>query len=282
VHRGHARGLAHPDPFVERGDQLDSTAPRSITRRVPREVSFSTEGPSEGEGEENIKDKDDAASAQVEAFGRCVGKTDSDDDFVGTLGRGQCMWQWRHTKGGFRNYSPTQNDQIEEAYRRGQSKMRFKSGQDGQTVMEMFFAGMVQLDPKSRNIRQVRRIDPKVWYFERGRRVQAMARSIFKSRLRWESYERYRKRQHALLGIGEGEVESCVSSSHFAGGSAHRVLLNSRILTKPTMSAQGSLRAQPFCRSRCLSRCRTWCGSGSARNLASSTRICGIGATSLL
>eukprot|EP00959_Pyramimonas_sp_CCMP1952_P363271 7607364-Pyramimonas_sp.AAC.1 len=48
------------------------------------------------------------------------------------------MWQWRRTEGGFRNYTPIQNDQIEEAYRRGLSKMRFKSGQDGQTAIEFF------------------------------------------------------------------------------------------------------------------------------------------------
>ncbi|CAK0907061.1 unnamed protein product [Prorocentrum cordatum] len=73
---------------------------------------------------------------------------------------------------------------------------------------------MVQLDPKSRNIRSVRRVGVKVWYVEWRRHAHAMARSIFHGGSRWESYEKYKKRQHGLLGIGEGEEEGGLSFSH--------------------------------------------------------------------
>ncbi|CAK0907491.1 unnamed protein product [Prorocentrum cordatum] len=187
-------------------------------RRSPREVSFSTEGSSSDEGEENIEDQDSLPKIAKAKFSTmAVDKADSEDDSVGQLDHGQYMWQWRRTKGGFRNYNPTQNDQIEEAYRRGLSKVRFKSGQDGQTVMEMFFVDMFQLDPKSRNMRQVRRVGAKIWYVEWGRHIQAMARAMYTGGPSWESYERYKRRQHALLGIEEGEVESGMRSTRPTG-----------------------------------------------------------------
>jgi len=172
----------------------------------PREVSFSSDGSKSVE-----EDKDgetDACSAEA------AGQDDCEDEAVGQLGRGQYVWQWQRTKGGFRNYTADQNDQIEKAYQRGQSKVRIKSGQDGKTVMEIFFVDMVQLDPKSRNIRSVRRVGVKVWHVEWRRHAHAMARSIFHGGLRWESYEKYKKRQHGLLGIGEGEEEGDLSFSH--------------------------------------------------------------------
>eukprot|EP00959_Pyramimonas_sp_CCMP1952_P362314 7588079-Pyramimonas_sp.AAC.1 len=77
--------------------------------------------------------------------------------------------------------------------------------------MEIFFVDMVQLDPKARNILSVRRVGVKVWYVEWRRHAHAMARSIFHGGSRWESYEKYKKRQHGLLGIGEGEKEGDLS-----------------------------------------------------------------------
>ncbi|CAK0836158.1 unnamed protein product [Prorocentrum cordatum] len=41
-----------------------------------------------------------------------------------------------------------------------------------------------------------------------------MARLIFHGGSRWESYEKYKKRQHGLLGISEGEEEGNLSFSH--------------------------------------------------------------------
>ncbi|CAK0793632.1 unnamed protein product [Prorocentrum cordatum] len=150
--RSEASGIRGCPEGIDASPSARHTDPSPSPRRPPREVSFSTEGSSSDEGEENIEDQGDSLPkiAKAKFSTMAVDKADSEDDSVGQLGHGQYMWQWRRTKGGFRNYNPTQNDQIEEAYRRGLSKVRFKSGQDGQTVMEgrlIFFVDMFQLDP---------------------------------------------------------------------------------------------------------------------------------------
>ncbi|CAK0793631.1 unnamed protein product [Prorocentrum cordatum] len=66
-------------------------------------------------------------------------------------------------------------------------------------------------------MRQIRRVGAKIWYVEWGRHIQAMARAMYTGGPSWESYERYKRRQHALLGIEEGEVESGMRSTHSAG-----------------------------------------------------------------
>jgi hypothetical protein len=110
------------------------------------------------------------------------------DQEVGALGRGQHVWQWQRSRGGFRSYPPKQSARIEEAYRSGRSMVRIKSGKEGQTPMEIFFVDMHQLDPSSRNIRPVRRLGTKNWYVEMARHVQAIARSVFLGEPRWESF----------------------------------------------------------------------------------------------
>jgi hypothetical protein len=60
---------------------------------------------------------------------------------------------------------------------------------------------MIQLDPKSRKVWNVRRIGAKSWYIDLGRHVQAIARSVFLGEPRWESLERYKERQQGILGI---------------------------------------------------------------------------------
>jgi hypothetical protein len=182
------------------------------------------------------------------------------------------MWQWQRTKGGFRNYNPAQNDEIEEAYRRGHSKVRFKSGQDSKTVMEIFFVDMLQLDPKSRNIRQIRRLGAKIRYIEWGRHVQAMARSMLLGGPRWESYEKYKKRQQGLLGIGEGELESCMTSMSLAASSSHHAHYEKadNVCARITGSSGFLPISMLFTSLNVM-----WIGS--AWSLASSTRVCGIG-----
>jgi hypothetical protein len=141
-------------------------------------------------------------------FGSALTDCPTLDEEVGQLGRGQYLWQWQRTAGGFRNYNPVPNDHIEEAYRRGHSKVRVKSGPHGTTPMEIFFVDMIQVDPQSRNIRSVRRLGAKIWYIEWGRHVQAIVRSVFLGVPRWESFERYKERQGIVLSGGSGTPTS--------------------------------------------------------------------------
>jgi hypothetical protein len=85
--------------------------------------------------------------------------------------------------------------------------VRFKSGKEGKTPMEIFFVDMIQLDPQSRNVRAVRRRGAKSWHIEWWRHVQAIARSVFRGTPRWESFEKYKKRQHGFFGTGPREVQ---------------------------------------------------------------------------
>jgi len=117
------------------------------------------------------------------------------------LAQGEHVWQWQRKKGGFRSYPEAQNRRIEEAYRRGHSKVRFKGSREGTAPMEIFFVDMMQLNPNSRNLRRVRRIGAKSCYIELERHVRAIARSVISGERRWESFEKYKERQHAILGI---------------------------------------------------------------------------------
>jgi len=47
-------------------------------------------------------------------------------------------WQWEH-RTGFRDYDMAANVRIEEAFQRGESKVRLKTGKNGTTPMEMAF-----------------------------------------------------------------------------------------------------------------------------------------------
>ncbi|CAK0863698.1 unnamed protein product [Prorocentrum cordatum] len=166
----------------------------------------------------------DSTLAAARAGKSKSGLSESVDQEVGELSRGQYVWQWQRSKGGFRNYPPKQNARIEDAYRRGHSMVRIKSGREGQTPMEIFFVDMHQLDPSSRNIRPVRRLGNKSWYIETARHVQAIARSVFLGEPRWESFEKYKKRQQNILGTGTGELTTVITSnlsSHQKGFRSH-------------------------------------------------------------
>jgi hypothetical protein len=139
------------------------------------------------------------------------GLSHSIDQDVGDLARGEYVWQWQRSKGGFRNYPEHQNKRIEEAYQNGNSKCRLKSGGQGKTPMEIFFVDMIQIDPASRNVRKVRRLGASSWWMQFCRQVGAIIRSISLGEPRWESFERYKKRQNAVL-VGD-EASSRLRSS---------------------------------------------------------------------
>eukprot|EP00928_Gymnodinium_smaydae_P091146 TRINITY_DN74848_c0_g1_i1.p1 TRINITY_DN74848_c0_g1~~TRINITY_DN74848_c0_g1_i1.p1 ORF type:complete len:700 (-),score=101.70 TRINITY_DN74848_c0_g1_i1:68-2125(-) len=69
----------------------------------------------------------------------------------------EVRWQWEH-RTGFKDYEPRTNLKIEAAYKRGDSKVRLKSGKFKATPMEIFFEDMIQHDPTSGNTRRVQRV----------------------------------------------------------------------------------------------------------------------------
>jgi len=72
------------------------------------------------------------------------------------LEREKVVWQWLHREG-FRDYSQAVSLRIEEAYQRGDSVVRLKTGKGGSVPMEVFFHEMLQYDPTSGNTRKVQR-----------------------------------------------------------------------------------------------------------------------------
>jgi hypothetical protein len=175
-------------------------------RQVGPDGGCSDEGRDEKEGEdEDVARASFQPSVRLARSTMSVAQKRQESDEEVELCRGHYMWQWQRTAGGFRNYTPSQNERIEEAYRRGHSKVRFKSGKEGKTPMEIFFVDMIQLDPQSRNIRTVRRLGAKSWHIEWWRHVQATARSVFRGTPRWESFAAYKKRQRGLLGTGQDD-----------------------------------------------------------------------------
>jgi voltage-gated sodium channel len=162
----------------------------------------------EEEGEENEDKKETPAVPAIRISKRKLDSklSDAEDQDVGELAPGQHVWQWQRSKGGFRNYPAAQNERIEHAYRNGHSKVRLKSGNKGQTPMEIFFVDMMQLDPKSRNLRKVRRVGAKSWPVELARHAKALARSVIRGEPSWESLEKYKRRQQIILGNAAANV----------------------------------------------------------------------------
>jgi hypothetical protein len=204
-----------PDSFPEfdvSTSSEDPEEPTPPTSSVDDVVDHHSDGnlaalPDPAAGENRNQGEDSTASASLESArlhrsggSQLQAKSECMNDEMGDLGRGGYTWQWQRTAGGFCNYPPSQNECIEEAYRRGHSKVRFKSGKNGTTPMEIFLVDMIQLDPQSRNLRAVRRLGPKSRRIEWWRHVQAFARSLFFGGPRWESFAKYKKRQHGLLG----------------------------------------------------------------------------------
>eukprot|EP00928_Gymnodinium_smaydae_P027964 TRINITY_DN21463_c0_g1_i2.p1 TRINITY_DN21463_c0_g1~~TRINITY_DN21463_c0_g1_i2.p1 ORF type:complete len:787 (-),score=137.63 TRINITY_DN21463_c0_g1_i2:390-2444(-) len=81
---------------------------------------------------------------------------------------GFSQWSWEH-RTGFRPYDQAANYRIEDAFWNGEERVRLKSGKDGAVPMEIWFADMIQYDPKTSNKRRVQR-DPPPNYWLRARR----------------------------------------------------------------------------------------------------------------
>ncbi|CAK0905330.1 unnamed protein product [Prorocentrum cordatum] len=175
-----------------------------------KSLMISKEEKAEEEQEENDKQEDEnaASSRPSECIPKFADAHEFDADEFGSpsedqqgreLGRGQYVWQWQRAKGNFCSYAPAVNARIEDAYRRGYSKVRVKSGKGGQVPMEIFFVDTAQLDPKSRNLRKLRRLGRKSWQVELTRHAKAVARSVLWGEPRGESVKMYGMRQSSLL-----------------------------------------------------------------------------------
>lgn len=65
-------------------------------------------------------------------------------------------WQWKH-RTGFKDYEEAASRRIEAVYRRGDPKVRLKTGKTKDVPMEIFFNSMKQYDPITQGERTVRR-----------------------------------------------------------------------------------------------------------------------------
>lgn len=67
------------------------------------------------------------------------------------------QWQWEH-RTGYRDYDESTCARIEAAYQRGETHCRLKAGKMKSTPMELFFVDMIQHDPVTNNVRNIRRL----------------------------------------------------------------------------------------------------------------------------
>eukprot|EP00929_Paragymnodinium_shiwhaense_P095818 TRINITY_DN5711_c0_g1_i2.p1 TRINITY_DN5711_c0_g1~~TRINITY_DN5711_c0_g1_i2.p1 ORF type:complete len:854 (-),score=141.05 TRINITY_DN5711_c0_g1_i2:45-2606(-) len=99
-------------------------------------------------------------------------------------------WQWEH-RTGWRDYQADESARIESAYNRGEPYIRLKSGKSGVIPMELFFSDMVQRDPISGNVRNIRRgCTPTCWRKVR-RKVMEVVRSFQTGRARTLVFAHY-------------------------------------------------------------------------------------------
>jgi len=146
------------------------------------------------------------------------------------------FWQWEH-KSGFRNYLPKDNYKIECAYRCGDSKVRLKTGKQGCTPMEIFFADMIQYDAITGNKRSVRRKGPQSAFGRARRYVMEFVRAWETGQPRRQTFQKYVSRQEALaqevekydvtkLYHADGYAAKIARSNYFAAATLTLVCLN--------------------------------------------------------
>lgn len=107
------------------------------------------------------------------------------------------VWQWHHREG-WRDYDQRSIVKIETAYRKGESKVRVRTGKQLGTPMELFFVDMLQHDPISKRTRGIRRVGP--WRCCDGVRrfCHSWIRVLITGRPRHEVFADYEKRRKAI------------------------------------------------------------------------------------
>lgn len=128
-------------------------------------------------------------------------------------------WQWEH-RTGFKDYSQEESDRIEEHFQRGDWLMRMKSGKGKNAKpREIFFYDMVQLDPTSNSLRNIKRV-PELNRWEKCmRRAKAVTASASRGEQKWwlskskKTYEEQREdKTHQTEGQKNAQlfrVEGC-------------------------------------------------------------------------
>jgi len=109
---------------------------------------------------------------------------------------------YQHTKKRWKDYKVEQNQRIEFAYQRGDSKVRIQSGEDGTIPMEIFFADMIQYDPISDNRRAVQRLGPDSTWSQFKRFLNMAYRSYMSlGKLSWyhETFATYQERRKKII-----------------------------------------------------------------------------------
>mmetsp|Transcript_26765 Transcript_26765/g.75632 ORF Transcript_26765/g.75632 Transcript_26765/m.75632 type:complete len:721 (-) Transcript_26765:170-2332(-) len=139
----------------------------------------------------------------------------SESSVVGTLSSTYVVWQWEH-RTGFRNYDKEACLRIEQAYSRGDSHVRLKSGKTGNLPMELFFrtdrsgqwkGGMVQNDPKSNHQRAIKRLGNNGVCQKLTRKFAEVVRSIETGKWQLESFEEYNRHRQDEVNNTRPEKE---------------------------------------------------------------------------
>eukprot|EP00746_Dinoflagellata_sp_MGD_P141622 gnl/MRDRNA2_/MRDRNA2_74702_c0_seq2.p1 gnl/MRDRNA2_/MRDRNA2_74702_c0~~gnl/MRDRNA2_/MRDRNA2_74702_c0_seq2.p1 ORF type:complete len:937 (+),score=101.82 gnl/MRDRNA2_/MRDRNA2_74702_c0_seq2:70-2811(+) len=121
-------------------------------------------------------------------------------------------WQWLH-KSGWRNYMDSQNIDIENAFQRGDQRHRVRSGKEGKTPMELFFADMVQYDPFTGNTRKIRRCGHESFSSKARRLILGFFKDISAGKTnRHKSFLKYKQKlmqSDPSMGLIQGTPENC-------------------------------------------------------------------------
>lgn len=104
------------------------------------------------------------------------------------------LWQWEH-RTGFRDYDEATCQRIEAAFQRGETHVRLKAGKAKSTPMELFFVDMIQHDPVTRNVRNIRRQGSDSWWQSCKRSLNALWIALETGRPLRMRYAQYQQMQ---------------------------------------------------------------------------------------
>jgi len=116
------------------------------------------------------------------------------------------VWQWEH-RTGFRDYNPSVNQRIEDAFQAGLYFVRVKTGKSGTVPMEIFFNDFLQYDPVTTHSRRVRRVGPDTclqWLWRTVLRKWSQAVEALTDEKAIKQFQDYERHKREIL---EGIVE---------------------------------------------------------------------------
>ncbi|CAK0832590.1 unnamed protein product [Prorocentrum cordatum] len=104
----------------------------------------------------------------------------------------------------FKYYSKVDSFRIEQAYQRGDSKVRLKAYVPDRQPLEVFFADMIEYNPSERTHKQVRRRGRQTLAMHLQRRVSEVLRQLETGRPRRETWVQYEQRRCRALARAQG------------------------------------------------------------------------------